>query len=148
MKRPNRVAYDIDASWEDPTKKMSDSRIAKRCSESFRIKIGVETPDDSRPLVGPGVVQNISTNGLCCLTKHRLKNGQKTMLFIPTEDFPNDRDLPSSFFGEAEVIRIDLRDNEPSKVALEFTGTLTGDMAFIQFIDHLHGLSSMKSSES
>jgi hypothetical protein len=146
MKRPNRAAYNIDATWEDPTKKMSDSRIAKRCSESFRIKIGVETPDDSRPLVGPGLVQNISTNGLCCLTKHQLKSGQKAMLYIPTKDFPTDQDLPKSFFGEAKVIRIDSRDNEPSKVALEFNGTLTGDMAFLEFIDHLQSLSSMKST--
>jgi len=68
------------------------------------------------------------------------------MLFIPTNEFPNDRELPPSFFGEAEVIRIDLRDDAPSKVAFRFDDTFCGDMAFIQFIDHLQSLSSMKSN--
>ncbi|PCJ56186.1 MAG: hypothetical protein COA73_12720 [Candidatus Hydrogenedentota bacterium] len=139
--RPNRVQYDTDAKWDDPFDKPEERRNAQRHPESFRIKLGVQLKEHPKPLVGPGVVQDISISGLRCRTKHNVQVGQILKVSIPTKEFPDTIGLPIGFVGDAHVVRTFADDPGVNQICIHFDEELATDMNFAHFIDQLPTLS-------
>jgi len=139
--RPNRQRYDTHAQWDDPFEKTEERRHAPRHAESFRIKIGVQMDENPKPLVGPGLVQDISVSGLRCRTKHRVQVGQRVKVSIPTKEFPDSTGLPLGFQGDAQVVRTYIDDPGISQISIRFEDELAADMNFAHFIEQLPRLS-------
>jgi hypothetical protein len=139
-----KIRYDIDANWDDPCERVRERRSAPRCRASFLVKIAASVPESPTPLVGPGRVDNLSTTGLRCLTKHRLRAGESVQVAVPTKEFPEVRDLPRSFVGAARVVRADTRKDSTQVVCLQFDEDLSSNMDFSLFWDHLNTLSTVQ----
>lgn len=135
-----RAKYDVDAHWEDPCEPHAEKRVSPRARASFHVKIAVDLVNKPRPLVGPGLVDNMSTAGLFCRTKHRLAPGQWVKIHIPTEMCPPEMGLPPAFLGSAEVIRTLPEDGRVSRTALRFDERLASDIQLAIFVDYLQSL--------
>ena len=135
-----RTPYDVNASWDDPYDRPKERRHASRASSRFQVKIAVALANKESPLVGPGVVHDISVSGLRCRTKHRLAPGQPITLLVPTSNFPSEMGLPKKFLGGAQVVRSKLGPDGVSEVALRFDEDLRDDIQLAVFVDHLSSL--------
>jgi hypothetical protein len=135
-----RTPYDVNASWDDPFERRTERRVAPRVPARFTVKIGVKLAHKRAPLVGPGIVDEVSSIGLRCRTKHRLAPGQSVQLYISTKAFPPELALPKAFFGQAQVVRATLAEEDVSHVALRFDEALRDDIHLAIFVDHLHSL--------
>ncbi len=135
-----RTPYDVTASWDDPFERPKERRTVARAQARFKVKIAVNLANKPAPLVGPGVVCDISATGLRCRTKHRLAQGQAIRLFVPTKGFPTDLGFPKSFLGGAQVVRTKSMDDGVFEVAVRFDEDLRDDIQMAVFVDHLHSL--------
>lgn len=140
---PNKQVYDINATWDDPYERGKDKRVARRCESKFRIKIALNLASNESPLVGPGVVTDVSIGGLRCITKHRLTPGQAVQVLVPTESFSSNGKFPESFLGNGLVKRVDRIDDAKSFVALQFDRKLSGSVEWGEFVDFLDSISGL-----
>ena len=136
--RPNRKSYDIEAEWDDPSEKIEDKRGCPRADSSLRVKLGVQYAGQPRPLVGSGLMLDISASGMNCRTKHRVKPGQRILVSIPTKELPESMSLPKRFSGNAEITRVTKEDGTISQVAMKFGEEIANDMNFVLFMDQIH----------
>jgi hypothetical protein len=137
------VKYDIDAEWDDPYERARERRKTPRCTTSFMMKIAVRTSESASPLVGPARIQDVSTTGVRCLTKHKLAPGENVQVAVPTGEFPDLRGLPKAFVGTARVVRSQRVDDAHSMLSMKFGPEIAEDMDFSVFWDHLNTLSPM-----
>ncbi len=142
-----RIKYDINAEWDDPYEHLEDRRKTDRCVENVTIKIAVQVENHADPLVGQGLVLNISQTGMLCRTKHRLTVGQDIQLSIPTQGYSGTEPLPRKFIGSAKVARVITVDDTVQNVGLEFGSALSDNMSFAIFIETLQAISSMKAAQ-
>ncbi len=143
---PSGIKYDLDAVWDDPYERARDRRKSPRCNTNFLMKIAVRTSETSVPLVGPGRVQDVSTTGIRCLTKHNLAPGEQVQVAVPTREFPDVKGLPKSFVGSARVVRTYRVDDVHNVLSLKFGPEITEDMDFNLFWDHLNARSSLETA--
>lgn len=141
-----RTPYDLNASWDDPFDRPKERRKASRTASRFQVKIAVTLTNKPVPLVGPGIVQDISATGLRCRTKHRLAPGQPVTLQLPTSSSPSELGLPKKFFGGAQVVRSRLGSDGVSEVAIRFDEDLRDDIHLAVFVDHLGTLARAASA--
>lgn len=143
-----RPKYDVDAKWDDPYERTPppENRASKRIMLAFKISIGVNVKGSERPLVGPGLVENMSSSGALCVTKHRLRVGQPVMVRISTELADDAPGLPKFFMDTGVVMRVDSLDAQRCRVAIQFQEALSQDIQFALFIDRLQGLADLHSS--
>lgn len=141
-----RTPYDVNASWDDPFERRHERRSRPRTPARFTVKIAVNLANKSAPLVGPGVVDDISPVGLRCRTKHRLSPGQPVQLLISTQELPQDLGLPKGFMGTAQVIRTNPLEDSVSEVSLKFDESLRDDINLAVFVEHFHTLSRATSA--
>ncbi len=129
--------YDVDAAWDDPFERNHERRRAKRHRFLLKATLSVEIPGTRQHLIGPAIVQDISTTGIWALTKHRLTPGMVVSLILPTGPCPSDLFLPESFTGDARVIRVRSLEDSRSLVALQLAETFSQNMEFAMFVDYL-----------
>ncbi len=141
-----RTPYDVNASWDDPFERRKERRSAIRTPVRFMIKIAVDLANKPVPLVGPGVVEEISSEGLRCRTKHRLSPGQGVKVAISTSELPADLGLPKRFVGGAHVIRTSMLPDSVSEVALKFDERLRDDIHLAVFVEHMQTVSRAASA--
>ena len=144
MKRKSK--YNITATWDDPFDRPNERRTTERCAERFKIKIGVKVPDHVNLLVGVGLVQNISQQGMLCRTKHKLSVGNEIHLSIPTREYSSDENFPTKFIGTGKVNRLTHMDEGVVEVGILFGSDLAEDMSFSIFIEALQSIASFKAS--
>lgn len=140
---PKRIRYDLEAEWDDPCEPRAsavEKRVAPRAQAKFHIKISLNLVNKPRPLVGPGLVENISAAGLFCRTKHRLSPGQWVSLYLPTKVCPPEMGLPPVFMGDGEVIRTLPLDERVQQTAFRFDEALAEDIQLAIFVDYLQTL--------
>ena len=82
---PDTPFYDVNAVWDDPFDRQPERRATARFEVRLKIKIALKVEESEKPLVGVGRVRNISTEGLYCLTKHRLTSGDEVTLQFFTQ---------------------------------------------------------------
>lgn len=129
--------YDVNAAWDDPFEHLEDRRTGQRFKLHFEVTVVANAPGFHGPLVGPGIVRNLSIGGILLVTKHQLDMGQWVSLTIPT-DICSDADcFPSAFSGSAEVERIQPVKNRCTLVALRFGEAFTENMDFMMFVERL-----------
>lgn len=141
---PNKQVYDLNADWDDPYDRRPEARNVGRFSTKFRVKIYVETPRGT--LVGPGIVNDLSISGMCLVTKHELKRGQRITVKIPTAVCPDSMGMPRAFTGQADTVRIKNLGENRSLVALKFLPELSENMEFVVFLDYLSSIASVMTS--
>ena len=144
MRRKSK--YDLSAQWDDPFERQGERRKNERCTERFKLKIGLRVPEHENLLAGAAVVENISQTGLLCRTKHQLKEGQEVHLAIPTSDFSTNNDFPKKFVGRGRVSRLTNIDGNVSEVGIVFATDLSEDMSFSIFIESLQSIAMFKST--
>jgi hypothetical protein len=132
-----RTPYDINASWDDPFERRQERRAVARIPAKFKIKIAVDLANKSTPLVGSGVVDDISPEGLRCRSKHRLSPGQSVRIMITTGSLPTDLGLPKRFLGGAQVVRTNQTHDDVSEISLRFDDALRDDIHLAVFIEYL-----------
>ncbi len=142
---PNTPPYDIDAVWDDPFDHPPERRAEARFDVRLKIKIAVKVADNEKPLVGIARVRNVSTQGVYCLTKHRLSVGQEVKLQFFTQGSPADSGVARQLLGTGRVVRIDPVDRRRSNVAIQFDNDLSENIEFAIFADYLKSISGMKS---
>ena len=140
---PNKQVYDINASWDDPSERVKESRLDRRCTADFKIKIALDLPTHKNPLVGPGMIKDISAGGIRCITKHRLSPGQAVKVLIPTDMFSNDGQFPKSFLANGLVKRVDRMDETKSSVAIQLERKLSQSADWGDFVGFLDSISSL-----
>lgn len=138
-----RMAYDVNAPWDDPCEKKDERRIASRAHSQFKITVTVERTSTALQLVGPGLVKDLSDTGVLMLTKHQLHAGQQVTLIIPTNFCPDSMGMPEAFLGPAEVIRVKPVDERRNLSALHFGPALSNNMEFAVFLEYLRSVSAM-----
>lgn len=141
---PNTPLYDINAVWDDPTERQPEHRAAARFEVRLKIKIALKVEESEKPLVGVGRVRNISTEGLYCLTKHRLTPGDEVTLQFFTQGCPTDSGLAQYVFGTGRVVRVDRVDTRRSMVAIQFDKNLSENIEFAIFADYLKSVSGIQ----
>lgn len=141
-----RTPYDVNASWDDPYERRNERRQVGRTPVNLKIKIAVDLANKPAPLVGPGVVDDISPTGLRCRTKHSLTAGQFVKIQIPTKDMPSELGLPKGFIGAAQVTRAEQRDGGICEVAVRFDEDLRTDIHLAIFVEHLQTMGRVASA--
>ncbi len=141
---PSTPFYDVNAVWEDPTDKRPELRAAARFPVRLKIKIALRVEESEAPLVGIGRVQDISTDGLYALTKHRLTAGDDVTLQFYTQGRPTDSGVGQYVFGSGRVVRVDRVDARRSMVAIQFGKSLSENIEFAIFADYLKSLSGIQ----
>lgn len=137
--------YDIDAVWNDPFDRPPERRAEARFDLRLKIKIAVAVTDNEKPLVGIARVRNVSTQGVYCLTKHRLSVGQEVKLQFLTQGCPTESGVAKQLFGTGRVVRIDPVDKRRSNVAIQFDKDLSENIEFAIFADYLRSISGISS---
>ena len=142
---PDTPSYDVNAIWDDPFDRPPERRAEVRFEIRLKIKIAVEVSDSDTPLVGIARIQNISTQGVYCLTKHRLTVGEEVRLQFFTRGCPTDSGIAKQIYGTGRVVRVDPVDKRRSKVALQFDKNLSENIEFAIFADYLRSVSGIQS---
>ena len=142
---PDTPLYDVNAVWNDPFDRPPERRGEARFDIRLKIKIAVDVDDSDKPLVGIARVRNVSTQGVYCLTKHRLKVGQEVKLQFFTQGCPTDSGLAQHIFGSGRVVRVDPVDRRRSNVAIQFDKDLSENIEFAIFADYLRSVSGIQS---
>lgn len=142
---PDTPSYDVNAVWDDPYDRPPERRGESRFDIRLKIRIGVGVDDSEKLLVGIARVRNISTQGLYCLTKHRLKVGQEVKLQFFTQGCPTDSGIAKQIYGTGRVVRVDPVDKRRSNVALQFDKNLSENIEFAIFADYLRSVSGVRS---
>lgn len=141
---PNRQQYNVDAIWDDPFDRPPDNRSSSRFDIRIKIKIAVQLANKSAPLVGVGLVRNISTEGVYCMTKHRLSVGQEVKLLFLADRLPSDSGVSRKIVGTGKVVRVEPPDSENrSHVAIKFDKDLGESIEFSIFSDYLRSISGL-----
>ena len=135
-----RTPYDVDASWDDPFERVAERRAVARVHAPIRVKIAVNLAHKRAPLVGPGVVEDISPVSFRCRTKQRVAPGQSVRVYISTKGFPPDLGLPKSFLGGAQVVRSNELHDGVYEVAMRFDEDLRDDILLSVFVEHLQSV--------
>lgn len=141
----NFANYDVNAVWEDPFDRPPEHRAESRFDIRLKIKIAVEVAESDKPLVGIARVRNISTQGVYCLTKHRLTVGQQVKLQFITQGCPTDSGVAGQIYGAGRVVRVEPVDRRRSNVAIEFDEVLSESIEFAIFAEYLRSVSGIKS---
>ena len=139
--------YNVNAKWDDPFDHQNDRRSTDRFDFRIKMSIAVGMEGSRSRLVGPGIVRNLSLTGACLVTKHKLVEGQRITLAIPTKRFPVAECLPAYFLGTAVVVRIEPRDDATSRVAIKFGDAFTQNMDFSVFIRSLQSVRQALATE-
>ncbi len=141
----DKPSYDIDAVWDDPFDRPPERRAEARFEVKLKFKIAVNVADNEKPLVGVGRVIKISTQGVYCLTKHRLRVGQEVKLQFFSQGCPTDSGVARQLFGTGRIVRIDSVDERRSNVAIQFDECLSENIEFAIFADYLKSISGIRS---
>ena len=142
---PKTPIYNVNAVWDDPYDRPPERRSTTRFDARLKIKIGVHTREHKSPLVGSGIVRNISSESVYCTTKHDLKPGQKVLLLFHTTGCPEDSGISKKIMGSGRVARVDAGENRRFHVAIEFDRDLAENLEFAIFADYLHSISGIQS---
>ena len=137
--------YDVNAVWDDPFDRPPERRAESRFDIRLKIKIAVAVAQSDKPLVGMARVRNVSTQGVYCLTKHRLTVGQEVKLQFFTQGCPTDSGISGKIYGTGRVVRVEPVDRRRSNVALEFDKDLSENIEFAIFAEYLRSVSGMRS---
>ena len=137
--------YDVNAVWDDPFDRPPERRAEVRFDIRLKIKIAVEVPNRDKPLVGIGRIHNVSTQGVYCLTKHKLTIGQEVKLQFFTRGCPTDSGIAKQIYGTGLVVRVDPVDERRSNVAIQFAKNLSENIEFAIFADYLRSVSGIQS---
>ena len=137
--------YDVNAVWDDPFDRPPERREESRFDIRLKIKIAVTVDDSDTPLVGIARVRNISTQGVYCLTKHRLTVGQEVKLQFFTQGCPTDSGVAGQIYGTGRVVRVEPVDRRRSYVAIEFDKDLSENIEFAIFAEYLRSVSGIRS---
>jgi hypothetical protein len=132
--------YNVNAKWDDPYDHPDDRRDADRFDFRIKMSIAVGIEGSRSRLVGPGIVRNISLSGACLVTKHKLEEGQRITVAIPTKRYPVADCLPAYFMGTADVVRVETRDDATIRAAIKFGDAFAQNMDFSVFIRSLQAV--------
>jgi len=132
--------YNVNAKWDDPYDHPDDRRGADRFDFRIKLSIAVGMDGSRSRLVGPGIVRDISLTGACLVTKHKLVEGQRITVAIPTKRYPVAECLPAYFMGTADVVRVEPRDESSIRVAIKFGDAFAQNMDFSVFIRSLQAV--------
>jgi hypothetical protein len=129
--------YNVEAQWDDPFEPRDERRGNERLSIKLKVLISVSAEDSRHTLRGPGIVADLSQNGMFVITKHVLKPLQRIMLEIPTHMSLASGCLPEAFVGTATVVRVQQLNEKRYAVALQFGEVFSQNMEFALFVKSL-----------
>lgn len=132
-----RTPYNVDAAWDDPTERAADRRHAKRNPTHTSIKLAVQIPDKSEPLVGQGIADNISVSGMYCRSKHTVNAGQPVEIYINLRDCPRSMGLPRALMGSGHIMWVKSEGEKVLGTAIRFDEDLSDDINLAIFVDYL-----------
>jgi len=128
--------YEVNASWDDPYERLKNRRRAVRARACLPVRVEAHNGGERR-LIGTGLSENLSYNGMALLTRYPLALSEKVWVSIPTDAYTHDLFLPAEFEGEGEVVRVETTGEGQHRVALRFGSQFTENMEFAVFAEAL-----------